>query len=189
MVSCPTEKKNSNNKVKAGQSPSLANKLPKTVSKDKGKEHNISLKGISENNIPGMGPYQSSINPKKRRIAKSIIIGDSHQHSFMRDPHTKDKPTTSNVQHVNTIHKNNKNGPKATYNYNQGTSSPMFTSISTPNIHHTNPMHEGDKRNQEACANQNHVQSITEKIQNMVEGKNQQDENVPESPIDWEETE
>ncbi|PNX92853.1 hypothetical protein L195_g015996 [Trifolium pratense] len=176
------QRKKKNNKGKTGQTSSLATNLPKHVGNKKGKEQTSSLKGASDNKSQGVGPSHTNTNPKKRRIDKS---GNLENHlSITRGPQAKEKSSNHVIQHVTNDMKNKE---MTGINHDHGTTSPMNITV-TPKHQATNILHKETNNNHEVEATLHHEPQGYERPQVMEESKTQEEERVPDSPIDWEQT-
>jgi hypothetical protein len=181
------KKKNNNNnsnksKSSNGQPSSLGNKLPNLGGKGKGKESSLSLKGTNQNSRSAVGPSKLILNPKKRRFDKSDD-NDFHQPSNAWQPRTTDKNNNLNVPRVNG-ESNNIIGPGA--NITQENTSPTILTMNTPLVKQKNAATEEDISSTASLVKQHYALESNSGVQIMDESKPQEEENIPQSPIDWE---
>jgi hypothetical protein len=181
------KKNNKSNKSKSSNGPlsSLGNKLPNLGGKGKGKESSLSLKGTNQNSRSAVGPSQLILNPKKRRFDKSDD-NDFHQPSNAWQPRTTDKNINFNVPRVNG-ESNKITGPGVDITQ-ENTSSTILT-MNTPPIKQKNAASEGDISSTASLVKQHSALESNSEVQSMDESKPQEEENIPQSPIDWESNE
>jgi hypothetical protein len=150
----------------------LTTNVPKHPGNKKGKEQNSSFKGATDNKSPGMGPSHMNTNPKKRRIDKSGHLGEPRHSSITRGPQENGKHNIPTTQHE-TNEMKSKGGLSNTVTSKHNTVTGMPKNNNTHNEVVKTPSYD-----LEAYAG----------TQVMEEGNTQEEECVPESPINWEQT-
>jgi hypothetical protein len=181
------KKNNKSNKSKSSNGPlsSLGNKLPNLGGKGKGKQFSPTLKGTNQNRRSAVGPSQLNLNPKKRRIERSVA-NDNHQTGNAWQPRTTDKSTNASFRRVNG-ESNKIIGPGT--NTTQENPNPTILTMNTPLIKQKNAAQEGDISSTASLFKQQYAPESNIEVQIMDESKSQEEENIPQSPIDWERTE
>jgi hypothetical protein len=173
------QRKKKNNKGKVGPTSSLATNVPKHLGNKKGKEQSSPFKGASDNKSPGMGPSHMNTNPKKRRIDKSGHMGEPLHSSITRGPQATGKHNIPTMQHE-TNEMESKGGLGFTTNTMSNTVTSKHNTVTG--------MPKNNNTNNDVVNTPNYDPGAYAGAQVMEEGNTQEEECVPESPINWEQT-
>ncbi|CAJ2637226.1 unnamed protein product, partial [Trifolium pratense] len=175
-------KKNNKKNNPSQPSSSLETNRLNDIDYKKGKESSTTLKGLHDNNVAGVGPNRISSSTKKRRLDKSGSLETRH-FSRRQDPHTKDKTGPKVGPNVDTKTKAMV-GPS--FNFGPNAKDHMQTVLHNPNSTSLNL--EPATSNSQRSMQEKSVPTFDETTRLVVmgEGSTQEDERIPESPIDWE---